>query len=197
MKLMKGKNLVQSVIDASHYVFERKLVSGKAGNVSAVFKDRDMDVVAITPTGKSLADIGQEDIVLVDLEGNVLSKGQPSSELFLHLNIYQERPDIKGIVHTHSPYATGFSFSDKKIRRLEGFGKIESQFLEEVKYFKPGSSQLAEITAQKMKNEDTVILKNHGIVAVGSNVGEAASLAEFVEEIAKTQFVSLLLSNIK
>jgi L-fuculose-phosphate aldolase len=190
---MKGKNLVQKVIDASHYVFERKLVSGKAGNVSARFKDRNMDVIAMTPTGQSLCSISQKDVVLVDLDGNVLSKGQPSSELFLHLNIYQERPEIKGIVHTHSPYATGFAFSDKRIKRLEGFGKIKTPFLEEVEYFPPGSSQLAEIAAQKMKNEDAIILKNHGLVAVGEDVGAAAALAEFVEEIAKTQFVSHVL----
>ncbi len=190
---MKGKNLVQSVIDASHYVFDRKLVSGKAGNVSARFKDSEMDIVAITPTGKSLYDLSQNDVVLVDLNGNILSKGHPSSELFLHLNIYQARPDIKGIVHTHSPYATGFSFSDKKIKRLEGFGKIENPYLEEVPYYPPGSSQLAENTAKMLKNEDAVILKNHGVVAVSFDVDEAAALAEFVEEIAKTQFVSHLL----
>lgn len=192
---MKGRNLVQSVIDASKYVFERKLVSGKAGNVSARFKDNEMDMVAITPTGKSLYDLSQNEVVLVDLKGNILSKGQPSSELFLHLKIYQERPDIKGIVHTHSPYATGFSFSDKKIKRLEGFGKIENPYLEEVPYYPPGSSQLAENTAKMLKNEDAVILKNHGVVAVSFDVDEAAALAEFVEEIAKTQFVSHVLKN--
>ncbi len=193
---MSGKNLVKSVIDASNYIFNRKLVSGKAGNVSARFKDHEMDIVAITPTGISLADVNQENVVLVDLNGNYLSRGQPSSELFLHLEIYKNRPDVMGIVHTHSPYATGFSFSDKKIRRLEGFGEIKKHYLEELEYQKPGSRELAQETAAKMIDEDVIILKNHGVVASGINVKEAASLAEFVEEIAKTQFVSHIL-NIK
>lgn len=193
---MSGKNLVESVIEASNYIFNRKLVSGKAGNVSARFKDHEMDIVAMTPTGVSLADVNQENVVLVDLKGNSISRGNPSSELFLHLEIYKNRPEIMGIVHTHSPYATGFSFSDKKIRRLEGFGKIKKPYLEELEYQKPGSIKLAQKTAEKMIDEDTLILKNHGVVACGINVNEAASLAEFVEEIAKTQFVSHIL-NIK
>lgn len=191
---MSGKNLVESVIDASNYIFNRKLVSGKAGNVSARFKDHEMDIVAITPTGISLADVNQENVVLVDLNGNYLSRGYPSSELFLHLEIYKNRSDVMGIVHTHSPYATGFSFSDEKIRRLEGFGKIKKRYLEELEYKKPGSTELAQETAEKMIDEDVIILKNHGVVSIGINVKEAASLAEFVEEIAKTQFVTHILN---
>lgn len=190
-----GKNLVESVINASNYIFERKLVSGKAGNVSARFKDGNMDVVAITPTSVSLGDVNQRNIILVDLDGNSLSRGSPSSELFLHLEIYKNRPDIMGIVHTHSPYATGFSFSDKKLKRLEGFGEIKKPYLEELEYEKPGSDELAQGAAHKLQKEDVIVLKNHGIVAVGNNVKEAAALAEFVEEIAKTQFVSYVINS--
>ncbi len=192
---MNNKNLVESVIDASNYIFERKLVSGKAGNISARFKDHGMDIIAITPTGVSLAEVNQKNIVMVDLKGNLLSKGQPSSEVFLHLEIYKKKPDIMGIVHTHSPYATGFSFSNKKIKRLEGFGAIKKPYLELVEYKKPGSSELAHATAEKIIPEDVVILKNHGVVATGANVKEAAALAEFTEEIAKTQFVSYMLNS--
>ena len=194
---MSGKNLVESVIDASNYIFERKLVSGKAGNVSARFKDHEMDIIAITPTGVSLSEVNQKNIVLVDLEGNLLSKGKPSSEVYLHLEIYKKKPDVKGIVHTHSPYATGFSFSNKKIKRLEGFGEIKKSYLEEVEYKKPGSTELAQTTAEKIIPEDVIILKNHGVVATGINVQEAAALAEFTEEIAKTQFVYYMLNSIK
>ncbi len=193
---MGRNNLVESVIEASNYIFNRKLVSGKAGNISARFKDSEMDIVAITPTNVSLADVNKENVVLVDLNGKSLSRGQPSSELFLHLEIYKNRPEVMGIVHTHSPYATGFSFSDKKIRRLEGFGEIKKPYLEELGYQKPGSIELAQKTAEKMMDEDVIILKNHGVVASGINVKEAASLAEFVEEIAKTQFISHII-NIK
>ena len=190
------KNVVKSVIEVSEYVFERGLVSGKAGNVSVRFKNDGKDVVAITPTLKSLADLKEEDIVLIDENGKNLTKGKPSSEYNMHLAIYREKPEITGIVHTHSPYATGFAFSDKKIKRLEGFGAIKSEYLKEIPYEKPGSIELAESAAEALKNEDVIILKNHGVIATGETVEEAGALVEFTEEIAKTQFVTHMLNKL-
>ena len=108
---------IEEIINVSDYLYKNKLVAGKAGNVSARFKGEDGDVIAITPTLKSLYELNEEDIVLVDLEGNLLTKGKPSSEVDLHLEIYKKRSDVNGIVHTHSPYATGFAFSSKRIKQ--------------------------------------------------------------------------------
>ena len=191
------KEIVKSVVEMSAYVFERGLVSGKAGNVSARFKGEKGDIVAITPTLKSLADLREEDIVLVNEKGELLTKGKPSSEVGMHLAIYREKPDVYGIAHTHSPYATGFAFSAKKIKRLEGFGAIKSEYLKDIEYFKPGSKELAEAASEALKTEDAIILKNHGVIATGETVKEAAALVEFVEEIAKTQFVTHVLNSIE
>ena len=88
------EEIVKSVVEMSAYVFERGLVSGKAGNVSARFKGENGDIVAITPTLKSLADLKEEDIVLVNEKGELLTKGKPSSEVGMHLAIYREKPDV-------------------------------------------------------------------------------------------------------
>ena len=191
------KEIVRSVVEMSAYVFERGLVSGKAGNVSARFKGEDGDVVAITPTLKSLADLREEDIVLVNEKGEVLTKGKPSSEVVMHLEIYKNKPDVYGIAHTHSPYATGFAFSNKKIKRLEGFGAIKSEYIKDIEYFKPGSKELADAASEALRDEDVIVLKNHGVIATGETVKEAATLVEFVEEIAKTQFVTHVLNSIE
>ncbi len=188
------EGIVKSVVDVSKYIFERGLVPGKAGNVSAKFSSETGDIIAITPTLVSLKDLEEEDIVLVDEKANVLSKGKPSSEVYMHLAIYKAKPEINGIVHVHSPYATGFAFSNKKLRRLEGFGAIKSEYVAEVPYFKPGSVELADAAASKLKEEDVVILKNHGIIATGETLEEACGLTEFIEGIAKTQFVSHVLN---
>ena len=191
------KEIVRSVVEMSAYEFERGLVSGKAGNVSARFKGEDGDIVAITPTLKSLADLREEDIVLVNEKGEVLTKGKPSSEVVMHLEIYKNKPDVYGIAHTHSPYATGFAFSNKKIKRLEGFGEIKSEYIKDIEYFKPGSKELADAASEALRDEDVIVLKNHGVIATGETVKEAATLVEFVEEIAKTQFVTHLLNSIE
>lgn len=187
------KKNIEEIINISKNLFDKGLVSGKAGNVSARFGD----AVAITPTLKSLGDLEEKDIVLVDLNGNVLTNGKPSSEVNMHLEIYKKRSDVNAIVHTHSPYATGFAFSDKRIKRFEGFGQIKNPFLSFIEYEKPGSDALAKKASEGIKNEDVLILKRHGVLCVGDSLTEAASLANFVEETAKTQFISYMLNSVE
>lgn len=184
------KNIFE-IIDVSNEIYDKGLVSGKAGNISARFGD----VVAITPTMTSLSNLDEEDIVLVDMDGNVLTKGKPSSEVNMHLEIYKKRPDVKAIVHTHSPYATGFAFSNKKLKRLEGFGAIKTPYLSDIEYEKPGTDELAKSASEGIGDEDVLILKNHGVICVSDSLKEAMLLAVFVEETAKTQFITLMLNS--
>ena len=185
------KKNIQQIINVSNEIYNKGLVSGKSGNVSARFGN----VVAITPTLKSLSDLKQKDIVLVDLKGNVLTEGKPSSEVNMHLEIYKKRSDVNAIVHTHSPYATGCAFSDKKLKRLEGFGKIKEPYLPFIEYEKPGTDELAKSASEGLGESDVLILKNHGVICVNENLKEAMLLAVFVEETAKTQFISYMLNS--
>ena len=189
------KKHIKEIISVSNEIYDKGLVPGKAGNISKRIKSSNGDIVAITPTLKSLANLKEEDIVLVDMNGNVLSKGKPSSEVNMHLEIYKKRPDVNAIVHTHSTYATGFAFSDKKIKRLEGFGEIKNEYLPYIEYEKPGSAQLAKNASEKIIGEDVLILKKHGVICVSDSLKEAELLAVFVEESAKTQFVTFMLNS--
>ena len=189
------KKEVQEIIDIGNNIFNKNLVSGKSGNISKRIKSSNGDIVAITPTLKSLANLNQEDIVLVDLDGNLLTKGNPSSEVFMHLEIYKKRNDVNGIVHTHSPYATGFAFSNKRIKRLEGFGEIKDPYLPWIEYEKPGSEELALKVGDNVGEGDVLVLKSHGVVCFSKNLKEAESLAVFIEESAKTQFITYMLNS--
>lgn len=191
------KNKIKEIIDVSNEIYNKGLVSGKAGNISARFKSETGDFIAITPTLKSLSDLKEEDIVLVDFDGNSLTKGKPSSEVNMHLEIYKRRDDVKGIVHTHSPYATGFAFSSKKIKRYEGFGEIKKPYLSSIEYEKPGTDELAKKASEGIADEDVLILKNHGVICVSDSLKEAKLLAIFVEETAKTQFVTYMLNSVE
>ena len=186
--------LTVEICETGRYIYSKGLAPGKSGNISA----RSNDIVAITPSGVSLGYIKVEDIVLVDMEGKIVAgSAKPSSELQLHLDVYQKRDDVKGIVHTHSSYATGFALAGKRIERLEGFGECQKPLLKMVNYAMPGTRELAKLVADGLSDEDVVILKNHGLVATGENLFEAALLAEFVEETAKTQFISRVLGNME
>ncbi|MBE6509740.1 MAG: class II aldolase/adducin family protein [Methanobrevibacter millerae] len=184
---------VKKLIEISNNLYNKKLVSGKSGNISI----RLGKYIAITPTLTSLGHLNEEDIVLVDMDGNCLTKGNPSSEVGMHLAIYEKRNDVNAIIHVHSPYVTGFAFSDKKIKRLEGFGQINQEYLSSIEYEKPGSKELALNASEGIKDEDVLILKNHGMICVGKNLKETEALAMFIEESAKTQFISIMLNSVK
>ena len=88
---MKGH--IQEIIDVSNEIYDNGLVSGKSGNISKRIKSSIGDIVAITPTLTSLSDLKPEDIVLIDMQGNILTNGVPSSEVNMHLEIYKKRQD--------------------------------------------------------------------------------------------------------
>lgn len=179
--------LTVKLAEISRYLYSKGLAPGKAGNISA----RAGDAVAITPSGVSLKDVEPDNVIMTSLAGNKLTgSGKPSSELPLHLDVYQVREDVGAIVHTHSPYVTGFALAGESIERLEGFGEIKNPLIEMVEYAPPGSDELARLVADGLKKEDVVVLKGHGLVATGETLEEAALLAEFVESGAKTQFVA-------
>ena len=191
------KKNIDEIIKTSNEIYDKGLVSGKSGNISVRFKKEGDDIVAITPTLKSLSDLDEKDIVLVDMDGNVLTKGKPSSEVNMHLEIYKKRDDVNAIVHTHSPYVTGFAFSSKRLKRLEGFGAIKTPYLSYIDYEKPGSDELAFSASEGIKDEDVLILKNHGVICVSDSLKEAKLLAVFVEETAKIQFITYMLNSVE
>jgi len=192
---MDINKITKNITNTSSYLYNKGLVPGKAGNISVKSEIDGLEVVAVTPSGSSLKSLKESDIVVVDMDGKLVSssKNKPTSELLMHINIYHERKDINAVVHTHSPITTGFAFAEEKIERLEGFGPIEDAYIPFVSYYPPGSVELAEAVSKGLKNQDVVVLKSHGVVALGENLEDATILAEFVEESAKIQFVKKIL----
>ena len=195
---IQRKEILRKMVEVSSYLYDKGLVPGKSGNISIRYKKDDLDRIAVTPSGSSLKSLAEKDIVIVDIDGNPIysEDNKPTSELFMHINIYKIRDGVDAVVHTHSPIATGFAFSDEKIERLEGFGPIIDQYIPCVDYYKPGGVDLAKSVSNGLKNQDCVVLKSHGVVAIGKNLDEAALLAEFIEESAKIQFVKKVLSGV-
>ncbi len=195
---MNTKAIIKNMVESSHHLYQKGLVPGKAGNISVKFEKNGLTLVAVTPSGSSLKYINEKDIILVDIDGKIVSNTNsvPTSELEMHLNIYKKRKDIRAVVHTHSPITTGFAFSEEKIEKLEGFGPVQDRYISTVNYFPPGSSELANAVSNGLINQNAVVLKNHGMVALGENLDEATLLAEFIEESAKIQFIKkILMSN--
>lgn len=149
--------------------------------------------VLITPSGIPRYRLRPSDIVRVDMKtGRAAGKRKPSIELGMHLSIYEKRDDIRAIVHTHSPFTIGVSISS-------GFRHV----IEEAKIVvgepavianKPsGSPELAEAVAKQFqKGTRAVIIKNHGVVAGGTDIHHARAIVESLEEWAKILAVAQL-----
>jgi len=179
--------ILDELVHICHLVYDRGMVCGSGGNISA----RIGDTIFITPSGYSLGDIKAEDIVQVTMGGKVLSDIKPSKELFLHMKAYEVRPDIEVVLHVHSLYATiagimaGEDSMDSPMPPYTPGYVMRIRNLKEVPFYVPGSQDLADSIGQELKATDVVLMRNHGMVVVGKNFTEAFGVAEEVEQNAK------------
>lgn len=169
------------------------LSHGTAGNISIY--DRETRLMAITPSGVNYFDITPEDIVIMDLEGNVVEGiRKPSSESGLHAGFYKANAggNCGAVVHTHSNYATTLACMGEPIRAVHyviaGSGSYEVPLCEYVTF---GTPELAEKAVAACNGGRAVLLANHGLVATGVNLEKAFSLACNLEDLARIQWQCL------
>ena len=178
------------VIKTVQKEYETGLVTLYEGNASARVGDR----VYITPSHVAKPDLTEEMIIETDLDGNILKKAdglRASSELMMHLEVYRVRSDVKAIVHNHSVFTTAFAIdgldiqSDALTEINLSFGKIPC-----IPYGTPGTERIYEHFSEYLQDYPAVLLANHGLLAFGSDLREAYSVAEAAENIAKTLYVA-------
>lgn len=171
-------------------LLDKKLVAGTSGNLSL---RGQADDIYITPSGMNYLEITEDDIVKINFMGEILEGDKkPSSEWMMHVEIYKNYPKYNAIVHTHSPIATAFAVSRKKIPliliEMKPFlgGEIE------VAPFKPsGSLELAKSLIPYLKKSNSCLLANHGVVSCGKDIESAFLSVEYVEDAAKIYYYSL------
>lgn len=170
-----------------------KLVTWTSGNVSA--RDPETGLVVIKPSGIMYEDLRPEDHVVLDLEGNVIEgKLKPSSDTASHLYIYRQRPDVNGIVHTHSPYATAFAAVGKPIPvYLTAIADEFGQAIPCAGFALIGGEEIGQQVVEHIGSCAAVLLKNHGVFTVGKSARAAVKAAVMVEDIAKTVHLALQL----
>lgn len=167
------------------------LVTWTSGNISA--RDPDSGLVVIKPSGVMYDELRPEDHVVLDLEGNVVEGTlKPSSDTASHLYIYRQRPDINGVVHTHSPYATAFAAVGKSIPVC--LTAIADEFGQEIPcagFALIGGEEIGEQVVENIGTCAAVLLKNHGVFTVGKSARAAVKAAVMVEDVAKTVHLAL------
>ena len=169
------------------------LVVWTGGNVSA--RDPESGLVAIKPSGVRYGELTAESMVVLDLDGTIVEGAlKPSSDTASHLHIYRHRPDVNGVVHTHSRYATAFAAVGRSIpvyltaQADEFGGEIPCAGFALI-----GDEAIGAQVVATIGRSPAVLLKNHGVFTIGPSAGAAVKAAVMVEDIAATVWLALQL----
>ncbi|MCD6289678.1 MAG: L-ribulose-5-phosphate 4-epimerase [Anaerolineae bacterium] len=167
------------------------LVTWTSGNVSA--RDPKTGYVVIKPSGVRYEVLRPEHMVVVDLDGHVVEGDlKPSSDTASHLYIYRHRPDVHGIVHTHSPYATAFAALGRPIPVY--LTAIADEFGGPIPcggFALIGGEEIGRVVVESIGDSPAVLLKNHGVFTVGPTAEAAVKAAVMVEDVARTVWIAL------
>lgn len=176
----------QDIIYWAKLLNQKGFVTARSGNISYRVERSSL---LVTAHDSYLGHLEENDILLVDNYGNVVEgEGSPTSEKSLHLEIHRGIPEISVVLHAHSPYSTAFFYYYDK---LDVFS-FEAQFyLGDVPIVEQDTPTVTDITpiVNALSKSNIVVLKNHGVVAVGKNFKEACSLIELLEEQAKVNLL--------
>ena len=184
-----------SICRLAKSLFDRGLTIGSSGNISV----RLADGWLMTPTGSSMGNLNPNEISKLDLNGNLISGKSPTKESFLHIAMYDERPDSRAVVHLHSTHSVAVSCLagiDKKnvLPPITAYYVMKIGKLPLVPYFPPGDINLAKAVKEMASNHHAVLLANHGPVVAGKTLEDAVYAIEELEETAR---LFLLLRNMK
>jgi L-fuculose-phosphate aldolase len=178
----------EQIVRYGRMLHERGLVAATDGNLSVRL---DENRILATPTCMSKGGMRASDLVIVDMEGQLLSgRRRVSSEIAMHLLIYRLRPDVKGIVHAHPPTATGFAAAGVPLNQplvcevVIGLGSIPL-----AKYGTPGTPELTDALEPLVPQYDAILM-NHGVVAYGGDLEQAYMKMETVEHFARIALVT-------
>ncbi|HOK29509.1 MAG TPA: L-ribulose-5-phosphate 4-epimerase [bacterium] len=186
------EKLREEVCEMNLELSRSRLVTMFSGNVSG--RDPETGYVAIKPSGMNYRNMRPEDMVIVDMNGDVVEgKHKPSVDTLTHLYIYKNRPDVNGITHTHSNYATSFAALGQSIpvyltAMADDFGGPVPC----TDYAPVGSEAIGKEILRVIGNSPAVLVKNHGVFTIGKSPSEALKIAVMLEDIAKTVHLALL-----
>ena len=181
--------LKQEIVRVGRKLWERQYVDGNGGNISVRLSPHH---VLCTPTLCSKGDMRVEDLSLVDLNNSQICGDRPqTSEILLHLEIYKAVPNAKAVIHCHPPYATAHAVAGvippgNLVTEHEVFvGPVAL-----APYETPGTQAFAETILPYVKNHNTILLANHGIVCWADTVTHAEWYVEVVETYCKTVMIA-------
>ncbi len=187
--------LTDEIIRCGKLCGDKNFTPGYSGNISARYEDG----ILITVSGSANGYLQKDDLVYTDFEGKSLEEGKkPSSEKFLHIEIYKRRPDINYIIHVHAPYLSSFASAGKDLMKpimaenVFYFGGIPL-----AKYALPSSMELVKNTVKFFDKYDAVLMANHGFIIGSKSMRDAYLKLELAESYAQVVLNTEILGGAK
>ena len=169
------------------------LVTWTSGNVSG--RDPESGLVVIKPSGVPYDKLTPENMVVVNLDGKIVEGTlKPSSDTFAHVYVYRHRPEVNGIVHTHSTFATAWAAVGRPIPVV--LTAICDEFGGQIPvgaYAKIGGDEIGQEILRSIGSSPAILMKNHGVFTIGRTPEAAVKAAVMVEDVARTVFYALQL----
>ena len=184
----------QQLSEYSHRAFRRHLVGGTGGNLS--IRIPGTDTVLVTPTGVSLEEVEPSQNILLDLEGEIIESPRDlagSKETGFHLAAYKLKPDVGGIAHVHPPHATAYSNKVQPLPLATISARVVLKHVPCIECFAPGSAELRNAVIggiEENPGANCILMKEHGILAMGKDLRHAYYLADLTEDTARIAYVA-------
>ncbi len=184
------------IINIGRFLIARELTVGSSGNISVRVSD---EKIVVTPSGISFEAMSPEDLIVVDIHGNVVEGDRnPSIELPMHLTIYRNRSDVNAIIHAHTIFCSALAATHTSIPPiLDEMVLYIGGEISVAEYALPGSEELARNTLKALGNKKAVILANHGVVVCGRDLRDALEVLLRVERIARIYILARLIGEPK
>ena len=174
----------EELVETARALLGEGLVEGTSGNLSSRLPDGN---VVMSPASLEYGGMTPDDLVIVDPEGNMLQgERAPTSEMALHLACLRSDQKIGAVIHTHAKYATMFAVTHQPIPCvIEEFGIFVGGDVPVAAYQITGSDALAEEVARHLGDRSAVLMANHGLLTIGSDLKRAHKIAGLVERTAE------------
>lgn len=191
-------DLRSAVIECGRIAYERHLMTSNDGNISVRMSN---GCVLITPSGISKGRLALDDMLVVDLDGKIISSRddrKPSSETPMHLEVYKHREDVRAVVHAHPIFATTLTVADLEFpidvlpEVLLTMGEVPI-----TRYATPSSHEDAEVIRPFVKDHNAMLLRQHGSLTFGKNLEEALIHLERIEHVSEIYWRAKMMGTVQ
>lgn len=191
---MDEQKIKEQICEMGKRMYSRNMVAANDGNISVRVGEQEF---LCTPTGVSKGFMTPEYICRVDAQGNLLAGNpgfRPSSEMKMHLRVYEKRPDIGAVVHAHPPYATSFAVMGIPLDQpIISEAVVSLGTVPVAEYGTPSTSELPDALEKYLPDYDAVLLEHHGALTYAGDLETAFMRMESVEFYAQLLYQTRML----